>query len=173
MAASLPMVIASPPIRMHSHGLTSSQIASAPRHTRNCLSNFSSVSTSPKVLGCGMPCKTMKTSARAMSGDTTAPQTAVKEAGRDEVARVKFNDGSATQFAPLVNGCWSLAGGHGRVVEGEIVEVMELYAQSGLTTFDTADIYGPSERILGAFRERWEDRERNFGASGTQHAPQV
>jgi hypothetical protein len=166
MAARLPMVIASPPIRMHSHGLTSSQIASAPRHTRNCLPNFTSVSTSPKVLGCGMPCQTM-------SGDTTAPQTAVKEAGRDEVARVKFNDGSATQFAPLVNGCWTLAGGHGRVVEGDIVEVMELYAQSGLTTFDTADIYGPSERILGAFRERWEDRERNFGESGTQHAPQV
>lgn len=173
MAARVPMVIASPPIRVHSHGSTSSQIASAPRYTRNCLLNFTSVSTCTKVLGCGRPCKTLKTHTKAMSGDTTAPPAAMKVAGSDDVARVKFNDGSATQFAPLVNGCWSLAGGHGRVVESEIVEVMELYARRGLTTFDTADIYGPSERILGAFRERWEHQERSFGESGTQHAPQV
>ena len=29
------------------------------------------------------------------------------------------------------------------------------YAEAGFTAFDTADIYGPSERILGEFRKKW------------------
>lgn len=72
---------------------------------------------------------------------------------------MSFNDGSTTKFAPILNGCWTLAGGHGRVVESEILDVMEVYARNGLTSFDTADIYGPSERILGVFRERWEEKK--------------
>lgn len=31
--------------------------------------------------------------------------------------------------------------------------------EAGLTTFDTADIYGPSESILGQFRQTWEGRK--------------
>jgi len=78
------------------------------------------------------------------------------------VETVGFNDGSATRFSPLINGCWTLAGGHGRIVESEILQVMEMYARSGLTSFDTADIYGPSESILGAFREQWlKAKEQN------------
>lgn len=82
---------------------------------------------------------------------------------------VGFNDGSATRFAPLINGCWTLAGGHGRVVESEIIHVMEMYARSGLTSFDTADIYGPSESILGAFREQWmNNKQENDGLRDVQ-----
>ena len=29
------------------------------------------------------------------------------------------------------------------------------YARAGFTAFDTADIYGPSEGLLGEFRARW------------------
>ena len=39
-----------------------------------------------------------------------------------------------------------------------MLEVMEEHALAGLTTFDTADIYGPSEQVLGAFREAWATR---------------
>eukprot|EP00444_Apocalathium_aciculiferum_P025020 CAMPEP_0183442608 /NCGR_PEP_ID=MMETSP0370-20130417/88812_1 /TAXON_ID=268820 /ORGANISM="Peridinium aciculiferum, Strain PAER-2" /LENGTH=333 /DNA_ID=CAMNT_0025632295 /DNA_START=157 /DNA_END=1159 /DNA_ORIENTATION=+ len=35
------------------------------------------------------------------------------------------------------------------------VETLLAYASEGFTTFDTADIYGPSESILGDFRRRW------------------
>lgn len=88
---------------------------------------------------------------------------------RPEVETVGFNDGSATRFAPLINGCWTLAGGHGRVVESEIIHVMEMYARSGLTSFDTADIYGPSESILGAFREQWmNNKQENDGLRDVQ-----
>lgn len=87
----------------------------------------------------------------ASSGSTTAVQT------------VQFNDGSPTRFAPLINGCWTLAGGHGRIVEKEIISVMERYSFRGLTTFDTADIYGPSEETLGKFREQWEKERTEKG----------
>jgi aryl-alcohol dehydrogenase-like predicted oxidoreductase len=60
-----------------------------------------------------------------------------------------------TTFAPLLNGCWTLAGGHGRIEQAEILEVFNTAASKGFTTFDTADIYGPSESTLGAFREAW------------------
>ncbi|GLJ46515.1 hypothetical protein SUGI_0980260 [Cryptomeria japonica] len=72
----------------------------------------------------------------------------------------QFNDGSSTRLSPILNGCWTLAGGHGRIVEEEIISVMETYASRGLNTFDTADIYGPSEEILGRFRNQWETNNK-------------
>jgi aryl-alcohol dehydrogenase-like predicted oxidoreductase len=68
----------------------------------------------------------------------------------------------------LVQGCWQLAGGHGRdVFDGvqvrfargfarcghaimtcpRLQEKLAAHAEAGFTTFDTADIYGPSERM--------------------------
>ena len=67
--------------------------------------------------------------------------------------RATLKDGST--FAPFLNGCWTLAGGHGRVDPQQYMQVMERHAEAGFTTFDTADIYGPSERVLGAFRASW------------------
>ena len=92
---------------------------------------------------------------RGRSGFAWRAQATSGTQSKPAMDTVGFNDGSSTRFAPLINGCWTLAGGHGRIVESEIVQVMEMYARSGLTSFDTADIYGPSESILGAFREQW------------------
>lgn len=50
-----------------------------------------------------------------------------------------------------LQGCWQLAGGHGREVFDGIEATLAAHADAGCTTFDTADIYGPSESILGAF----------------------
>lgn len=55
------------------------------------------------------------------------------------------------------SGCWTLAGGHGNAVYQTIGETLEAYAKAGLTTFDTADIYGPSEKILGSFQRAWTE----------------
>jgi hypothetical protein len=30
---------------------------------------------------------------------------------------------AASSFAPLLNGCWTLAGGHGRISQADIMEV--------------------------------------------------
>jgi hypothetical protein len=103
--------------------------------------------------------------------EARAEELAVQVSGQEgeEVARVKFNDGSPISFAPILNGCWTLAGGHGVISEPRILETMELYAAHGLTTFDTADIYGPSEAILGKFREQWENRKRNQSGGDVHH----
>ena len=56
--------------------------------------------------------------------------------------------------APLprvVIGCWQLLERDSS--RDAAVQTLEAYAAAGFTAFDTADIYGPSESILGAFRE--------------------
>ncbi|KAG2453638.1 hypothetical protein HYH02_001851 [Chlamydomonas schloesseri] len=90
---------------------------------------------------------------------------ATSQAGRRSVAaqgtaaqapvvtkRVHFKGDSSFTFAPIINGCWQLAGGHGREVYDGITEKLEAHAAAGLTSFDTADIYGPSEEILGQWQ---------------------
>ena len=89
------------------------------------------------------------------------------------VPRPGFNDGSDTRFAPLLNGMWTLAGGHGEFDVQEIMEVMKKYARSGYTTFDTADIYGPSEKILGEFYEQWRMQEEKPLEMFTKFVPNI
>jgi hypothetical protein len=66
---------------------------------------------------------------------------------------------AATTFSPILNGCWTLAGGHGKIDPAQFVNVACEHMSAGLTTFDTADIYGPSESILGQFRQAWEGKK--------------
>jgi len=87
--------------------------------------------------------------------------------------RPRFNDGSDTRFSPLLNGMWTLAGGHGSFEVKEIMEVMQSYARRGYTTFDTADIYGPSERILGDFYEQWRTQEEQPLEMFTKFVPNI
>lgn len=55
--------------------------------------------------------------------------------------------GNAPGRAPSrPQGCWQLAGGHGREVFDDLEAKLAAHAAAGFTTFDTADIYGPSER---------------------------
>lgn len=51
----------------------------------------------------------------------------------------------------MIQGHWQLAGGHGPVDEKQAVENMKVLYDAGQTTVDTADIYGPSEGIIGKF----------------------
>lgn len=65
---------------------------------------------------------------------------------------------STVQLAPdlkicrILNGMWQTAGGHGAIDPDLAVSEMRSYHDSGFTTWDMADIYGPAEEYLGEFR---------------------
>jgi len=58
---------------------------------------------------------------------------------------------SDLEVSRTIQGYWQLAGGHGKYREADAVSNMEAHFKSGITTLDTADIYGPSELIMGKF----------------------
>jgi hypothetical protein len=69
-----------------------------------------------------------------------------------KVPTVRLGGGkSSLEVSRTIQGHWQLAGGHGRYRERDAVENMQAHFDSGITTLDTADIYGPSELIVGKF----------------------
>jgi aryl-alcohol dehydrogenase-like predicted oxidoreductase len=54
----------------------------------------------------------------------------------------------------ILNGMWQVAGGHGYIDHEKAVDDMIKYHDSGFTTWDLADIYGPAEDLIGEFRRR-------------------
>lgn len=63
----------------------------------------------------------------------------------------------------LLNGMWQVSGAHGAIEPGAAVAAMFRYHDSGLTTWDLADHYGPAELFIGEFRRRLA-AERGAGA---------
>jgi aryl-alcohol dehydrogenase-like predicted oxidoreductase len=66
------------------------------------------------------------------------------------VPKVRLGD-SNLETSRTIQGYWQLAGGHGRYKEGDAVANMDAHLKAGITNLDTADIYGPSEIIMGKF----------------------
>ena len=54
----------------------------------------------------------------------------------------------------ILNGMWQVAGGHGYIDHELAISDMMKYHDSGFTTWDLADIYGPAEDFIGQFRRR-------------------
>ena len=54
----------------------------------------------------------------------------------------------------IVNGMWQVAGGHGQINHELAVKDMMRYHDSGFTSWDLADIYGPAEDFIGQFRRK-------------------
>jgi aryl-alcohol dehydrogenase-like predicted oxidoreductase len=54
----------------------------------------------------------------------------------------------------ILNGMWQVAGGHGYIDHERAIEDMISYHDSGFTTWDLADIYGPAEDLIGDFKRR-------------------
>jgi len=52
-------------------------------------------------------------------------------------------------MSKTIQGYWQLAGGHGKYDIENVQRVMKDHVAAGITSFDTADIYGPSEAIIG------------------------
>ncbi len=61
------------------------------------------------------------------------------------------------EICRILNGMWQVAGGHGQIEHESAVSDMQKYQAAGFTTWDLADIYGPAESMIGAFRERAGD----------------
>lgn len=57
----------------------------------------------------------------------------------------------------IIKGCWQLSGGHrgerasDRTSGDAAVQDFQKFVDAGITTFDTADIYGPSESLIGRY----------------------
>lgn len=56
----------------------------------------------------------------------------------------------------ILNGMWQVAGGHGQINTESAISEMFRYHDTGFTTWDMADIYGPAEEYLGEFRRQLE-----------------
>jgi len=57
------------------------------------------------------------------------------------------------EICRILNGMWQVAGGHGQIDSESAVTDMKKYQDSGFTTWDLADIYGPAESLIGKFRD--------------------
>lgn len=55
----------------------------------------------------------------------------------------------------VIKGGWQLAGDHGAVDRSQALQDMASFVESGITTFDCADIYSGVEELIGAFRTRY------------------
>ncbi|QLH05903.1 aldo/keto reductase [Nitrosopumilus ureiphilus] len=58
------------------------------------------------------------------------------------------------EICRILNGMWQVAGGHGQIDKDLAIVDMIEYHNSGFTTWDLADIYGPAELLVGEFREK-------------------
>jgi aryl-alcohol dehydrogenase-like predicted oxidoreductase len=77
-------------------------------------------------------------------------------------------------------GCWQLGGDWGEVDEERSQAILAAAADSGVTFFDTADVYGDgrSEKSIGAFLKSRPDRENLFvatkmGRRADPHTPEA
>ena len=68
----------------------------------------------------------------------------------------------------LVNGMWQVAGGHGYIDHTLAIDDMLRYHESGFTSWDLADIYGPAEDFIGHFRKRLSEIKGNKELSRVQ-----
>jgi aryl-alcohol dehydrogenase-like predicted oxidoreductase len=70
--------------------------------------------------------------------------------------------GDNLRVCRILNGMWQVAGGHGRIEHERAIGEMVAYHDSGFTSWDLADIYGPAEDFIGDFRRRLaEDRSES------------
>jgi len=56
------------------------------------------------------------------------------------------------QICRILNGMWQVSGTHGQIDKQMAIKSMIEYHNSGFTTWDLADIYGPAESYIGEFR---------------------
>jgi hypothetical protein len=70
-----------------------------------------------------------------------------------KVPKVRLGD-SNLEVSRTIQGCWQLAGGHGQFLEPDVLANMNAHYDAGITTLDTADIYGISEYVPTWGREK-------------------
>ena len=80
----------------------------------------------------------------------------------------RFQFSPELQICRILNGMWQVSGGHGYIEPGAAVASMDSYQDSGFTTWDLADHYGPAEDFIGEFRRRAVVRQGHDATAGFQ-----
>ena len=89
------------------------------------------------------------------AGAAPAPAPPAESPAGPLLARAELAPG--LEVSRVVKGCWQLSGGHrgdarsDRTQGQKAVEDFGAFERAGVTAFDTADIYGPSEKLLGSY----------------------
>ena len=68
----------------------------------------------------------------------------------------KTNLADGLSICRILNGMWQVSGAHGYIDPKKAIDEMIQYHNSGFTTWDLADIYGPAESFIGKFRKALE-----------------
>ena len=82
-----------------------------------------------------------------------SPPQSLSSSSSSSIPTIKLGK-SSLEVSRTIQGYWQLAGGHGKYNIDEAIKNMEAHYKAGITTLDTADIYGPSEQIMGRFLEK-------------------
>ena len=69
--------------------------------------------------------------------------------------RIKLSDD--LEICRILNGMWQVSGAHGYIDPQKAIDEMIQYHNSGFTTWDLADIYGPAESFIGKFCTKLEN----------------
>ena len=72
-----------------------------------------------------------------------------------EIDRIDLRPGYS--ISRIIKGGWHLAGGHGSIDEQQAIQDMRVFVESGVTTFDCADIYTGVEELIGKFIRQHRD----------------
>ena len=75
------------------------------------------------------------------------------------ISRIKITD--SYDISRVIKGGWQLDGDHGAVDRSQALHDMAVFVESGITTFDCADIYTGVEELIGAFRARYPSLARD------------
>ena len=67
-------------------------------------------------------------------------------------SKIQFT--SDLHICRILNGMWQVSGAHGPIDPEKGIVSMFNYLDSGFTTWDLADIYGPAEDFIGEFKRR-------------------
>ena len=60
---------------------------------------------------------------------------------------------------------WQVSGAHGPIDRRDAISSMFDYVDSGFTTWDLADHYGPAEDLIGEFRRQLSHRSGRLAAA--------
>ena len=83
-----------------------------------------------------------------------------------ETSRLQIT--SDLRICRVLNGMWQVSGAHGHIDRESAVQSMFDYLDSGFTTWDLADHYGPAEDFIGEFRRRLLDSRGEEAMSNLQ-----
>jgi len=87
---------------------------------------------------------------------------------------MQLPEGSSLQFTSdlrtcrILNGMWQVSGAHGSIDPKAAIEDMFSYLETGFTTWDLADHYGPAEDFIGEFRRQVAASQGVEALSGLQ-----